>query len=613
LDTLQNYMQRAIRESSAPVLFAQPPTLPFRPTRTRCPQCRALLKVRKTELKTLHTLHLGRSRAHETLLHCQNCENQTVYHAEQLRRLVSSGCSFGYDVLVFVGKALFLRHRRGEEIVEELLGCNVRISPSEVEYLGKKFVVYLALAHRKAAPRLKKAMRGKGGYILHLDGTCDRQEPVLMSSLDSISKIVLGSVKVPSEKAEYIVPFLQEIKKRFGIPIAIVHDMGSGILAAVKKVFPRIPDLICHFHFLRDLGKDLLEKDYDAIRKRLRHHQITSKLRQHARRLKISIDEHSGCMESFLEALQSESLPSKHIDALPLLSAYTLIQWALQAKKQANGYGFPFDRLHVQFAKRLRIVYSQLESINHVHLRGQWRDNIPLFKLSCELKKVCSDRGLQRRLDEIDAKTKVFDQLREAMRIAPLDGSDALNSESRDTEIGPIKKAVTKFRQRITAAPGYPDNAEFNKMIEQIDKYWDKLFADPILVESSNGQLLIQPQRTNNLMERFFRDFRRGARRKSGNNSISKTLQGMIADTPLVKNLQNSHYMKILLNPHDSLEECFAQIDITEVRQQLDAAKTSLEKIPPEIKKLLDNPALHDTVCGLFRKCASKAQSNGIL
>jgi hypothetical protein len=597
-------MQRAIRESSAPVLFAQPPTLPFRPTRTRCPQCRALLKVRKTELKTLHTLHLGRFRAHETLLHCQNCENQTVYHAEQLRRLVSSGCTFGYDVLVFVGNALFLRHRRSEEIVEELLGYNVRISPSEVEYLGKKFVLYLALAHRKAAPRLKKAIRSKGGYILHLDGTCDRQEPVLMCSLDSISNIVLGSVKVPSEKAEHIVPFLQEIKKRFGIPIAIVHDMGAGILAAVKKVFPQIPDLICHFHFLRDLGKDLLEKDYEAIRKRLRHHKIASKLRQHARGLKLSIDEQSGCMESFLEALQSESLPSKHIDALPLLSAYTLIQWALQAKKQANGYGFPFDRPHVQFAKRLRIVYAQLESIKNVHLRGQWRDNIPLFKLSCELKKLCGDRGLHRRLDEIDAKTKVFDQLREAIRIAPLDGSEALNSGSRDAQIGPIKRAVTKFRQCVTAAPGYPDNVEFNKMIEQIDKYWDKLFADPILVESSNGQLLIQPQRTNNLMERFFRDFRRGARRKTGNNSISKTLQGMIADTPLVKNLQNSQYMKILLNPHDSLEECFAQIDITEVRQQLDAAKTSLEKVPPEIKKLLDNPALHDTVCGLFRKSA---------
>jgi len=32
-------------------------------------------------------------------------------------------------------------------------------------------------------------------------------------------------------------------------------------------------------------------------------------------------------------------------------------------------------------------------------------------------------------------------------------------------------------------------------MIKQIDKYWDKLFADPITVKTLNGQVAIQPQR----------------------------------------------------------------------------------------------------------------------
>jgi hypothetical protein len=54
--------------------------------------------------------------------------------------------------------------------------------------------------------------------------------------------------------------------------------MGVGILAAVKEVFDRVPDFICHFHFLRDLGKDLLEADYDAIRQRLRQHALTERL-----------------------------------------------------------------------------------------------------------------------------------------------------------------------------------------------------------------------------------------------------------------------------------------------------------------------------------------------
>jgi hypothetical protein len=93
-------------------------------------------------------------------------------------------------------------------------------------------------------------MRAEGGYILHLDGTCEGGGPMLMSSADSISQFVLGSIKVPSEKADQIIPFLKGVKARYGLPLAAVHDMGVGIMAAVKEVFPGVPDFICHFHFL---------------------------------------------------------------------------------------------------------------------------------------------------------------------------------------------------------------------------------------------------------------------------------------------------------------------------------------------------------------------------
>ena len=139
-------------------------------------------------------------------------------------------------------------------------------------------------------------------------------------------------------------------------------------------------------------------------------------------------------------------------------------------------------------------------------------------------------------------------------------------------------------------------------MIQQIDKYWDKLFAHPIVVQKPNGPLLIQPQRTNNIMERFFRDFRRATRRRSGHNSISKFLQSMIADTPLVRNLQNPHYLKVLLNGHASLEECFAHIDIHAVRKEMDAAQKSIERVPQKIRQLITVPIFPNSLCGLFRK-----------
>ena len=578
--------------------------MPFRPAQTDCPDCRAPLQVYKTQCRTVQTLPLGCYSAHETLLHCERCPNDTLYGAESLSQLVPSGCTFGYDVLVFVGRALFLRQRRAEEIIAELQAHQVRLSPSEVGYLGKKFVVYLALAHRQSAPRLQQAMRAQGGYILHLDGTGEGGGPMLMSSLDSLSEIVLGNVKVPSEKTEQIVPFLEEIKRRFGVPVAAVHDMGHGILAAVQRVFPGVPDFVCHFHFLRDAGKDLLEADYDTIRQRLRQHGLTEKLLYYARRFKAAIDEQPGLVERFCQDVQGHCLPSQKLEVFPLLCAYALIQWALEGKADGEGYGFPFDRPHVQFAKRLRALGQGLEQIKDVHLRGQWADNKPLFKLSCELKSICADDGLQRMLTAIDLKIEVFDRLRGAMRIAEAGGAAGLNSGSRPMAIGPIQKAVEHFHQEMTSRADYPSTPHWQALIGQIDKYKDKLFADPITVKTPDGTRPLQPQRTNNLMERFFRDFRRAARRRSGHNSISRLLQSMIADTPLVRNLENPGCLKTLLNGQATLEERFAQIDAETVREELRTVQGSLEKVPPKIRQLIALPAFPEAICGLFQKAA---------
>ena len=79
--------------------------------------------------------------------------------------------------------------------------------------------------------------------------------------------------------------------------------------------------------------------------------------------------------------------------------------------------------------------------------------------------------------------------------------------------------------------PIYKNDNAYHKMIEQIDKYWDKLFADPILVKTPTGEIWVQPQRTNNVLEQFFRNFKRDHRRTSGNNSITKKLQAMFDST----------------------------------------------------------------------------------
>ena len=64
--------------------------------------------------------------------------------------------------------------------------------------MAKKFIVYLALAHRESSEKIKNLLSKGGGYILHLDGTKEGDSPHLMTGLDEITEIVLENVKLSS-------------------------------------------------------------------------------------------------------------------------------------------------------------------------------------------------------------------------------------------------------------------------------------------------------------------------------------------------------------------------------------------------------------------------------
>lgn len=578
---------------------------------THCPGCDGSVKVQKTHTRTVSTLHVGKFRAREVILVCKKCGGR--YHSEQLCKLVPPSANFGYDVLIYAGKALFLRHCSEEEVVGELAERNVQISPREVSLLGRKFIVYLAIAHDRCTDNIKEDMRLRGGYMCHLDATCEGRDPILMTSLDSLSEIVLANVKLPSEDELQIVPFLQRIKKTFGIPLALVHDMGAGILKAVAKVFPHVPDFICHFHFLRDIGKDFLAEQYDIIRKRLRKHQISSKLRHRAKHLKRRIDQYPGIIDVLKAGIEDQPLPALSLEGLPVLNGYTLIGWALEARAEGDGYGFPFDLPHLAFAKRLAELHAHLDKLKDLQLRGQWKDNQPYFKILLDLKEIIKDKVLWKAVEEIERKVTVFERLRQAMRIAPRSGRRGLNDEGGNTHIRTIKDRVNKFRAWLTTRKDYPQNQEAQKMIEQIDKYWDKLFADPITVETPSGPIQIYPQRTNNILEQFFRYLKRAYRRKTGNSSSSRWLRTLIAETPLVKNLQNPDYMKILLKQKATLEELFAEIEITTLREKFRKAQLNPEKIPTKIKRLIVIPDYPKKLVNMVEKAVAEPIPNRIL
>jgi len=401
---------------------------------------------------------------------------------------------------------------------------------------------------------------------------------------------VLGNVKMPAESEANIVPFLERIKKFYGTPLALVHDMGKGILAAAGKVFPGVPDFICHFHFLRDIGKDFLGAEYGIIRKRLKKHGVSAKLRYRARQLKSVMDQNPELIQALETGIHNAPLPSNSLAQLPALNGYTLIQWALRGKCEGHGYGFPFDRPHLLFARRIQCMNAHIDEIKDISLRGDWKDNNPYFKVRLDLMPIMEDKVLWKAVGEMEEKIVLFEKLRSAMRIAPQSGRRGLNDEGHKGNIGTIEGRVKKFRAWLTGRKDYAKNHEALKMIAQIDKYWQKLFADPIIVQTPSGPIQIQPQRTNSILEQFFRSLKRANRRRTGNTSTRRMLCTILAETPLVRNLENPSYMKIILKGKASLDEVFAKIEIDTLRKTFREALDTPEKIPAEIQSLIAMP-----------------------
>ena len=602
---LGDSLERLSQETLPSVLFPEPPVIPFVPERKVC-LCGRPLVVQKTRRKTVFSL-TGPFIAHETLLHCPECSR--VFDSDALLGIVPSRCNVAYDVMVFIGRALFLRYLNTEEVRAELVPRNVRLCASEVDYLGRKFISFLAMAHRQATPRIRRRMTLAGGYILHLDATHEGDAPVLMTGLDGLSKFVLANVKVPSESSTYISPFLRKIKETYGAPRGCVHDMGTGLCKAVTAVFPDTPDFICHFHFLRDIGKDYLEPAYKVIRNCLRNHASTSRLWALVRDARQRLMDRCTQTSELAKVILSADLP-KDTPFLSLGSSYSLPRWALHGKHSGDGYGFPFDLPLLNFTERILELDAHLPEILEQHPHEDWNQKKPLVKLARLVSNVAKDSVLQGAVKELRWRSKTFNSLRKAMRIAPIGGSNGLNDDGTSEAMSTIQQGVESFRLQLDDNLELADDPLSHKMAEQIDKYGDKLFADPIEVDTPTGKVTLYPQRTNNILEQFFRDLKRGQRRRTGNNSMTRMLRSMLADTPLVKNLENPEYMEILLNGKESLEELFSELGKCHSTADIQAQADYTDSILPGFKAVIKIQNLPDRVLDLFKKFHHEAKSN---
>lgn len=312
----------------------------------QCPCCGGVLQVQKSKKRIVTTIETGTIQAREIRKICSDDLSHSMKTSETLAQMVPVGQCYGYDMIVWVGMARYLRNMQRQEIRAELLQKkNIILSTGTISQLCDRSLLYLEILHLNRAPALRAAMGS--GYPLHIDATNEYGKGGLFLCLDGLRGWVLHAAKIATENAEELRPAIEKTISLFGDPVAVMRDLGSGGAKSVKSLRQKgIPDLVCHYHFLGAIGKKLFDDNYSVLRNLLRQSKVRTDLRELLRELRRN------CTADVYDGKLGHGRMREEL--------LGLILWILEGKGGKN-LPFPFCLPHLNFYQRCSYVTQRAE------------------------------------------------------------------------------------------------------------------------------------------------------------------------------------------------------------------------------------------------------------
>jgi len=566
-----------------------------------CSRCDTPLHVWVTRHRTVHSLRYGTLLAVERQGYCPRHPQLPPARSQQLARLVAPGSNHACDVLVRVGLARFLECRQDEQIRDEICRQHgIALGRSTVSYLARKFVAYVQLVHQESILALRGAMDARGGYILHIDGTCEEASRVLLVCMDSLSMQVLESRRISSENHDQVRDVLRGVQRDWGQPLAIVHDLRRALITAAGEVFLGVRQFVCHYHLAADVGKDILSPHLDRLRRVLRRTKVRCKLRQLVRSLKrFATSEDSGdhVVSELLSLRSAEDLRQRCTAESAQGVVHALACWVLAFAQDGEGYGFPFDLPYLKFYERIVQVHQMLDAagaLDRKTRRGPLHELNQLRQILAVVVRGEESADLRHIVADTKRDRRIFERFRKALRICPKGGKKRRNDEGapRTLSARRHRRVLQHLCTSVTrqARAGGASARACKIVLQHLEKYWDYLFGH---VLRQRGRTIVVP-RTNNDEERMFRTVKRQCRRLHGRKDLSHDLEAMSPAVPLVRNLSNRDYCETVYggSEPEHIAARFSRVDPEGAAELLTSwrQETTQHRIPRTLEKLTNLP-----------------------
>mgnify|MGYP006292133697 CR=1 FL=1 len=500
-----------------------------------------------------------------------------------LAAIVPRGSAFAYDVVERVVRLRYLDLRQREEIRAALAANGVRICTGSVSNLSRQGLAGLEQLHMARAGTLAEHYRRKA-FILHMDGTREGGDWTHFVMREGLTGHVLLCRKIRSEHSSDIEAMLEDARTWFGTPDCIVSDMSPAICLAVGAVFQDIPHRLCHYHFLKAVGKAMLGEDHDGLGQAVR--RTTKALRGIRRQLTALLRDGHGL-------------------ARPVVD---LIDHIVSGTAELKAEGFPFDLPHLHY-------YRRCERIAHLLQRALW-DSVRINGCADPVVGCMRDLSEQvRRLTtylpynpvkRLERRQREFERLRDILRPqtvdpdgkkAPLNWGMIPEGNPRPVDIaGPLRTfrdRAARMAKRKSLGPS--ERKMWKGIHRRMESYADRL--DPIISIRGNDILL---PRTNNLSETGFRDFKRRQRRTTGNGSLSRQLDHTPAQAFYAENLNCAEYTRIVFR-NRTMAEALADVKRSAVMEAVEAMR--MPPAPGIIDhSFINSPDFHKAIQARFAR-----------
>lgn len=586
----------------------------------QCPVCGGAWHVQKTFPHHGKTITHGQFEIRETVHVCAaRCRYESgplvTRRVPSLAEHIMPGRVIGYDVMVFVGLQRFLHHRQREEIRTTLFNEHgIALSTGQISNLAKCFLSYLQDLHNSRMEQLRSTLANDGGWPLHIDATCEDGRGTLLVALAGWRQWVLGAWKVPTERSEAIVPCLREIVLQFGPPCAVMRDLGRGITLAVNSLLIEldldIPVLACHYHFLKDIGNDLLKPAHAELRALFRRTKIRPKLRVLSRELGRKIGSHISEARQDVKAWQEQ--PDSNL-VLPagragIATLRALSQWVVDYQCESSGLDFPFGRPYLDFYDRCKVALKATGNF----VRGQITDQklLKILKrLQHILQPVASEVPFHQIATRLRTRAKLFDELRDTLRLTSSAqqisvSNDTLPAHQVAKELQDTREKLEQLTRslktrRPSRGPAKDTRNAIDILLRHIEQHRHYLWGHVISLPDNMGGGIRILQRTNNILEGFFKGMKHDERRRSGRKILTHDFEYLPPAAALVYNLNRPDYVSIVCGSLECLHEAFARLDSekhqkkTKNEDQIkisplhDTAQTETASLPGDDRRLI--------------------------